>query len=80
MTLQSSGHGSSWTALAPCESRSEGGVAPFRCRLSFSTSPVDAIRDLKRVNSHLIEGAAYPVLTAKRALPPTRLRSAAKRS
>jgi len=36
-------------------------------------------RDLKRVNSHLIEGAAYPVLTAKGALLPTRLRSAARR-
>lgn len=45
-----------------------------------SSLHLDALRDLKRVNSHLIEGAAYPVLTAKGALLPTRLRSAAKRS
>jgi phosphate:Na+ symporter len=44
-----------------------------------SSLHLDALRDLKRVNSHLIEGAAYPVLTAKGALLPTRLRSAAKR-
>lgn len=41
---------------------------------------LDALRGLKRVNSHLIEGAAYPVLSAKGALLPTRLRSAAQRS
>ena len=45
-----------------------------------SSLHLDALRDLKRVNSHLIEGAAYPVLTAKGALLPTRLRSVPKRS
>jgi phosphate:Na+ symporter len=44
-----------------------------------SSLHLDALRDLKRVNSHLIEGAAYPVLSAKGALLPTRLRSAAQR-
>ena len=44
-----------------------------------SSLHLDALRDLKQVNSHLIEGAAYPVLSAKGALLPTRLRSAAKR-
>jgi phosphate:Na+ symporter len=44
-----------------------------------SSLHLDALRDLKQVNSHLIEGAAYPVLTARGALLPTRLRAAAKR-
>ena len=44
-----------------------------------SSLHLDALRDLKRVTSHLIEGAAYPVLSAKGALLPTRLRSAAQR-
>jgi phosphate:Na+ symporter len=42
-----------------------------------SSLHLDALRDLKQVNSHLIEGAAYPVLTAKGALLPTRLRTVA---
>ena len=43
-----------------------------------SSLHLDALRDLKQVNSHLIEGAAYPVLSSKGALLPTRLRSVAK--
>ena len=42
-----------------------------------SSLHLDAIRDLKQVNSHLIEGAAYPVLRAHDALLPSRLRAAA---
>jgi phosphate:Na+ symporter len=45
-----------------------------------SSLHLDALRDLKQVNSHLIEGAAYPVLRARGALLPTRLRTAAERS
>jgi phosphate:Na+ symporter len=44
-----------------------------------SSLHLDALRDLKQVNSHLIEGAAYPVLRARGALLPTRLRTASKR-
>lgn len=44
-----------------------------------SSLHLDALRDLKQVNSHLIEGAAYPVLRARGALLPTRLRTAGKR-
>ncbi len=44
-----------------------------------SSLHLDAIRDLKQVNSHLIEGAAYPVLRARGALLPTRLRTASER-
>jgi len=43
-----------------------------------SSLHLDALRDLKRVNSHLIEAAAYPVLSSKGALLPTRLRTVAK--
>ena len=43
-----------------------------------SSLHLDALRDLKQVNSHLIEGAAYPVLGSKGALLPTRLRTVAK--
>ena len=39
---------------------------------------LDALRDLKRINSHLVEGAAYPLLEASGALRPTRLRPAGK--
>jgi Na+/phosphate symporter len=45
-----------------------------------SSLHLDGLRDLKQVNSHLIEGAAYPVLRARGALLPTRLRTAADRS
>jgi len=44
-----------------------------------SSLHLDALRDLKQVNSHLIEGAAYPVLRARGALLPTRLRTVAER-
>jgi phosphate:Na+ symporter len=36
---------------------------------------LDLIRDLKRINAHIVEGAAYPVLEKKGDLLPTRLRS-----
>ena len=39
---------------------------------------LDALRDLKRINSHLVEGAAYPLLEASGALRSTRLRPAGK--
>lgn len=42
-----------------------------------SSLHLDALRDLKRVNSHLVEGAAYPVLQSRGELLPTRLRQAA---
>jgi phosphate:Na+ symporter len=45
-----------------------------------SSLHLDALRDLKQVNSHLIEGAAYPVLSSKGALLPTRLRTVARGS
>jgi phosphate:Na+ symporter len=45
-----------------------------------SSLHLDALRDLKQVNSHLIEAAAYPVLRARGALLPTRLRTVAERS
>ncbi|MCR5877338.1 Na/Pi cotransporter family protein [Phenylobacterium sp. J367] len=38
-----------------------------------SSLHLDALRDLKRVNSHLVEGAAYPVLEASGELLRTRL-------
>ncbi|WBV44797.1 Na/Pi cotransporter family protein [Pseudoroseomonas cervicalis] len=37
--------------------------------------PLDLIRDLKRVNAHLVEAAAYPVLREGGELLPTRLAS-----
>lgn len=37
---------------------------------------LDALRDLKRVNSHLIEASAYPILKKRGELLPTRLRRA----
>ncbi|HEY1707212.1 MAG TPA: Na/Pi cotransporter family protein [Rhizomicrobium sp.] len=36
---------------------------------------LDLIRDLKRINAHLVEGSAYPVLEEKGDLLPSRLRS-----
>ena len=35
---------------------------------------LDALRDLKRVNAHLVAAAAYPVLEGKGELLPSRLR------
>ena len=42
-----------------------------------STLHLDALRDLKSVNSHLVAAAAYPVLESKGKLLPTRLRQEA---
>jgi phosphate:Na+ symporter len=39
-----------------------------------STLHLDALRDLKNVNAHLVAAAAYPVLENKGELLPTRLR------
>jgi phosphate:Na+ symporter len=39
-----------------------------------SSRHLDVLRDLKRVNDHLVAAAAYPVLEAKGELLPTRLR------
>jgi phosphate:Na+ symporter len=36
---------------------------------------LDVIRDLKRVNAHIVEAAAYPVLRSQGELLPTRLRT-----
>lgn len=47
--------------------------------LETSSLHLDALRDLKRINSHLVEGAAYPVLQSKGDLLPTRLKQAGKR-
>jgi phosphate:Na+ symporter len=41
---------------------------------STSTLHLDAVRDLKSVNTHLVAAAAYPVLESKGDLLPTRLR------
>lgn len=38
---------------------------------------VDALRDLKRLNAHLVEGAAYPILEASGELLSSRLRTEA---
>ena len=35
---------------------------------------LDALRDLKNVNTHIVAAAAYPVLQSKGELLPTRLR------
>ncbi len=40
-----------------------------------STMHLDALRDLKSVNSHLVAAAAYPILEGKDELLPTRLRA-----
>lgn len=39
-----------------------------------SSLHLDALRDLKRINSHLVEAAAYPILRAGGDLLPSRLR------
>jgi len=36
---------------------------------------LDVVRDLKRVNAHLVEAAAYPILKAEGELLPSRLRA-----
>ena len=47
--------------------------------METSSLHLDALRDLKQLNSHLVEGAAYPVLRGKGALLPTRLKAAGER-
>ena len=42
--------------------------------VEISALNLDALRDLKRVNAHLIAAAAYPVLESKGELLPSRLR------
>jgi phosphate:Na+ symporter len=59
-------------AVAAHYRRLQSGVAST---VETSSLHLDALRDLKQVNSHLIEGAAYPVLGSKGALLPTRLRT-----
>lgn len=39
---------------------------------------LDLLRDLKRINDHLVSGAAYPVLQSKGILLPSRLRPAGR--
>jgi hypothetical protein len=49
----------------------------LRCDLLISKTSLlhlDALRDLKRINNHLIASAAYSVLETKGALLPSRLR------
>jgi phosphate:Na+ symporter len=36
---------------------------------------LDVVRDLKRVNAHVVEAAAYPILKAEGELLPCRLRT-----
>ncbi len=42
--------------------------------VEISALNLDALRDLKRVNAHLVVAAAYPVLESKGELLPSRLR------
>jgi phosphate:Na+ symporter len=42
--------------------------------VAASSLHLELLRDLKRVNSHLVAAAAYPVLEGTGALLPTRLR------
>jgi phosphate:Na+ symporter len=44
--------------------------------IETSALHLDALRDLKRVSSHLIEASAYPILKKQGALLPSRLRTA----
>ena len=37
------------------------------------TPPLDLLRDIKRLNDHLVAGAAYPVLEASGDLMPSRI-------
>jgi phosphate:Na+ symporter len=37
--------------------------------------PLDLLRDIKRLNDHLVAGAAYPVLEASGALLASRIRT-----
>ena len=42
--------------------------------IETSTLHLDALRDLKNINAHLVAAAAYPVLENKGGLLPSRLR------
>lgn len=44
--------------------------------IETSSLHVDALRDLKQVNAHLVEAAAYPLLRARGELLPSRIRLA----
>lgn len=44
--------------------------------IEASALHLDALRDLRQIGSHLIEGAAYPILKEQGALLPTRLKAA----
>jgi phosphate:Na+ symporter len=48
--------------------------------METSSLHLDALRDLKQLNSHIIEAAAYPLLRARGALLATRLKAAGARS
>ena len=52
------------------------GRAPGLGTIEASTLLLDVLRDFKRINTHLVAAAAYPVLEADGALRPSRLRSA----
>jgi phosphate:Na+ symporter len=43
--------------------------------IETSALHLDALRDLKRVNGHLIEAAAYPILKEHGGLLPSRLKT-----
>jgi phosphate:Na+ symporter len=51
--------------FARLRDRRDGGGAP--------ASPLDLMRDIKRLNDHLVAGAAYPVLEAAGELMPSRI-------
>ena len=40
---------------------------------SRDAAPVDLFRDIKRINDHLVAGAAYPVLEARGRLASSRM-------
>jgi phosphate:Na+ symporter len=46
-----------------------------RNTVDTSSLHLDALRDLKRINSHLVEGSAYPLLQSRGELLPSRLRA-----
>ena len=43
--------------------------------METSSLHLDALRDLKRVNAHLVEAAAYPILRQRGELLPSRIRA-----
>jgi phosphate:Na+ symporter len=48
-------------------------LAQLRTSNSRQALPLDLLRDIKRLNDHLVAGAAYPVLEASGALLPSRI-------